>query len=582
MIVVRYRNLVVYLWAQEEDGAAHSAKCYILREKTQKNIRVFTRATIAPMPAKKFVVISFLGTTLDAGMAEKRWERWRPTVALAQHKRLHVDRLELLHQSRFEQLAHFIADDVKTVSPKTKVRTHAIEFNDPWDFEEVYSTMFDFVRGYTFNTETEEYFLNITTGTHVQQICSFLLTEAHYIPARLLQLSPPKHEQRGKEPGTFSLIDLDLSRYDRIAQRFALQKEESLDFLKSGIKTRNKPFNKLIEQIERVAVNSRAPILLMGPTGAGKSQLAKRIYELKKERRQVDGAFVEVNCATLRGDAAMSTLFGHKKGAFTGAMNDREGLLRSADKGILFLDEIGELGSDEQAMLLRALEEKSFYPVGSDREVQSDFQLIAGTNRDLRNDVVEKRFRDDLLARINLWSFDLPGLHKRNEDIEPNLEYELERFAERNNLQARFNTEAKRKYLSFAQSPEALWSANFRDLNASVTRMATLSVGGRITEEVVKEEIARLKRSWRTVSKGSYRAVLEEFFTEEEIEEIDLFDQVQLAAVIEICRDAKTLADAGRKLYAVTRNKKRNTNDSDRLAKYLLRFGLSWKKIAEE
>ena len=121
------------------------------------------------------------------------------------------------------------------------------------------------------------------------------------------------------------------------------------------------------------------------------------------------GAFVEVNCATLRGDAAMSTLFGHVRGSFTGALRDRPGLLRAADGGVLFLDEVGELGPDEQAALLRAIEEKQFLPLGADREVRSDFQLIAGTNADLAAAVRVGRFREDLLARINMWTFRLPG-----------------------------------------------------------------------------------------------------------------------------------------------------------------------------
>ena len=120
----------------------------------------------------------------------------------------------------------------------------------------------------------------------------------------------------------------------------------------------------LIETVERVAIRSAEPLLLTGPTGAGKSQLARRIFELKKLNNQLKGNFVEVNCATLRGDQAMSTLFGHKKGAFTGAVADRPGLLKSADGGVLFLDEVGELGQDEQAMLLRAVEEKRFLPLG--------------------------------------------------------------------------------------------------------------------------------------------------------------------------------------------------------------------------
>ena len=207
--------------------------------------------------------------------------------------------------------------------------------------------------------------------------------------------------------------------------------------------TQNAAFNRSIAEIEQVAIASRAPILLMGPTGAGKSQLARRIYELKHMRRQITGPLVEINCATLRGSMAMSTLFGHIRGAFTGAAGERPGLLRAANGGVLFLDEIGELGLDEQAMLLRALEEKRFLPVGSDREVESDFQLIAGTNRTLPTAVRVGQFREDLLARINLWTFRLPGLAKRREDIEPNLDYELARWAGETGTQIRFNREAR-------------------------------------------------------------------------------------------------------------------------------------------
>src|SRR5947209_13311024 len=146
----------------------------------------------------------------------------------------------------------------------------------------------------------------------------FLLTESDDCPAKLIQTSPPG--KRGREgPGTFEIIDLDLSKYDRIASRFQQEQREGVSFLKSGIATRNAAFNRLIARIEQVAINSRDPLLLVGPTGAGKSRLAKRIYELKQARHQVKGEFVEINCATVRGDGAMSTLFGHVKGPFTGA-----------------------------------------------------------------------------------------------------------------------------------------------------------------------------------------------------------------------------------------------------------------------
>ncbi len=110
--------------------------------------------------------------------------------------------------------------------------------------------------------------------------------------------------------------------------------------------------------------------------------------------------------------------------------------------------------------------------------VKSRFQLIAGTNRDLREEVAKGRFREDLFARINLWTFELPGLKDRREDIEPNLEYELERFAEREGNAVGFNKEARELFLSFARDPSTDWRGNFRDLNAAILRMGTLAPGG--------------------------------------------------------------------------------------------------------
>ena len=205
---------------------------------------------------------------------------------------------------------------------------------------------------------------------------------------------------------------------------------------------------------------------------------------------------MEINCATLRGDGAASALFGHVKGAFTGAQQDRGGLLRSADKGLLFLDEIGELGADEQAMLLKAIEEKNFFPVGSDKLVRSDFQLIAGTHRDLRQDVAAGQFREDLFARINLWTYELPSLAQRPEDIEPNIDYLLAQQSVEVGGKVSFNKEARQTYLRFAMSGEAQWQGNFRDLGASVLRIATLADGGRITDELVEQEIKRLQKLW--------------------------------------------------------------------------------------
>ncbi len=272
----------------------------------------------------------------------------------------------------------------------------------------------------------------------------------------------------------------------------------------------------------------------------------------------------------------MSTLFGHIKGSFTGASQDRKGLLVAADGGLLFLDEVGELGPDEQAMLLRALEEKRFSPLGSDKEVQSDFQLIAGTNRDLAAAVRTGHFREDLLARINLWTFRLPPLRERPEDIEPNLEYELEQHARKSGAKVSFNKEARAEFLAFAISKDALWKANFRDLNAAVNRMATMADGGRISVACVQEEIQRLRSAWHDPISTISSDGLDELLGPDRVASLDRFDRVQLADVVKVCRELPTLAEAGRALFSASREKKKTSNDSDRLRKYLASFDLNW------
>ena len=531
---------------------------------------------------KRKVVIGFLGTQLDAGQGKNRWEKWRPTVSLGMFEDFGADRIELLvDQRRFKTVVGQVLEDLRELSPDTELRVHDFRVADPWDFEQMYGGLYEFVRNYEFDMEHEDYLVHITTGTHVAQICWFLLTEARFVPGRLLQTSPPR-KQRAGEAGMHSIIDLDLARYDRIAQRFALESAETTSFLKSGIATRSPAFNRMIEQIERVAVRSRAPILLMGPTGAGKSMLARNLFDLKKNRHELKGRFVEVNCATLRGDGAGSALFGHVRGAFTGAQGERAGFLKSADQGLLFLDEIGELGLDEQAMLLRAIEDKRFPPLGGDKEVSSDFQLLAGTNRDLSQAVAEGRFRDDLFARLNLWTFYLPGLKERAEDIEPNLEFELERHARINGERVAFNREARERYLQFATSKEAVWPGNFRDLGASITRLATLSDHGRITVDGVEEEIGRLKRLWTGASGHANDAVdgLDlRTLLGDAADGLDRFDRVQLSDVVSVCRAARNLSEAGRVLFNVSRERKVSSNDADRLRKYLARFGLSFEQV---
>jgi transcriptional regulatory protein RtcR len=514
---------------------------------------------------KKNVVIGLLGTTIDrAQQRGDRWNRWRPSVAVCQHAELPVDRFELLVTTHGQQLADQVTADIATVA-ETQVVRHRLDFTDPWDFSEVYGKLGDFADSYRWHPDREDYYLHITTGTHVAQICLFLLCETRAMPGRLLQSSP------GRGPaGRLDVIDLDLAKYDRLAARFRARQHEGASLLKAGIATKNAAFNKLVDELEQVATRSRDPILLAGETGTGKTVLCRRIFELKRARQHLTGELVAVNCATLRGDTAMSALFGHARGAFTGAAEARGGFLKKAHGGLLFLDEIGELGADEQAMLLKAIEDKRFYPVGSDTEIASDFQLIAGTNRELATEVRAGRFRDDLLARLSLWTFTLPALRERPEDIAPNLEYELERVSATLGHRASFSKPARDAFLRFAL--EATWRANFRDFGAAIHRMATLGDGGRINEADVEAELARLRASWRGAPPDDLAALVGD-------RALDRFDRVQLADVVAVCRASPSLSAAGRTLFAASRQDKRIANDADRLRKYLARFGLSFEAL---
>lgn len=526
---------------------------------------------------RRTVVLGFLGTKLDSGRTEKRWERWRPTVGMFAHDEFVPDELELLtFNGECLALADQIVADIHSLRPAAEVRLHNLGVADAWSFQQVYAALHEFSKAYDFREDTD-YYVHLSTGTHVAQICLFLLTEARYLPARLLEtmmVRPGSVVEAWR--GRLEVIDLNLSTYDQLAKRFQVESVESQDLLKGGIVTRNTAFNALIGRLERVALKSAAPLLLTGPTGAGKSAMAQRVYELRTRRHLVAGNFVEVNCATLRGDNAMSALFGHKKGAFTGALMDRPGLLRTADKGTLFLDEIGELGLDEQAMLLRALEDKRFMPLGADKEITSDFQLLTGTNRDLSKEVAAGRFRADLLARINVWTFKMPGLADRTEDIEPNLDFELARMARELGTRITMTKEARERFMSFAV--KAAWPGNFRDLAACVSRLATLADRGRIGVDDVEFECQELQSAWGTAP-ASTAGIDPRIVALIGDRDLDQFDRVQLAVVLQVVTETGSMAEAGRVLFAVSRAEKSNPNDSDRVRKYLARFGLEYATV---
>jgi transcriptional regulatory protein RtcR len=334
------------------------------------------------------------------------------------------------------------------------VRLREVDFRDPWDFEEVYGAA-RLARTYPFTRSDEEYLVHITTGTHVRRSAVPAHRVAAFPGEAAADLAPPA--ARHREEGARGHLPHHRPRPLALRPpRQALRREqrESLAFLKSGIATRNAATSTASSSAS--SSWPRAPerrSCSRAPRARASLSSAARIYELRKPRGLVKGELVEVNCATLRGDGAMSALFGHVKGAFTGAASDRKGLLRKADGGVLFLDEIGELGLDEQAMLLRAIEEEVFCPWAATARCARSFSSSPAPTATSRRDVAAGRFREDLLARIHLWTFRLPGLRERSEDIEPNLDYELDRARRRLGTRVTMSREARERFLAFAAPP---------------------------------------------------------------------------------------------------------------------------------
>ena len=196
-----------------------------------------------------------------------------------------------------------------------------------------------------------------------------------------------------------------------------------------GLVGSSRALHRAFTQVERVARLSDLPVLLHGETGSGKELLAHAIHSL--DARRCDGPFVAVNCAAIAPALAETELFGHERGAYTGAHREKRGLVRAAHGGILFLDEVGELADELQGKLLRMLQERRVLPVGAEREQEVDVRVVAATHRDLATRVREGRFREDLYFRLAVLPIEVPPLRERREDIGELVDHVLARSSRR-------------------------------------------------------------------------------------------------------------------------------------------------------
>jgi len=268
---------------------------------------------------------------------------------------------------------------------------------------------------------------------------------------------------------------------------------------------------KLKEQILLVAP-SNASVLITGENGTGKELVARSIH-FHSQRK--DGPFVEVNCAAIPEELIESELFGHEKGAFTGAVSQRKGRFDLADGGTLFLDEIGDMSLKTQAKVLRILQEKKFERVGGTRTIEVDVRIVAATNKVLEDEIKAGKFREDLFYRLNVVPFTVPPLRERREDIPLLVEHFLELFCRREGLERKSVT------------PEALellkngsWPGNVRELKNVVERLVIMTPGRTITATHLPESVTYGETA-REAGGGRLDAVLERASLREAREEFE-------------------------------------------------------------
>ena len=286
------------------------------------------------------------------------------------------------------------------------------------------------------------------------------------------------------QQGVFSFLTKPVDKdalYKAIDEALAQQAPVSDDRWREAIVTRSPLMLRLLEQAHMVA-QSDVSVLINGQSGTGKEMLAQAIHAASPRNGK---PFVAINCGALPEQLLESELFGHAKGAFTGAVSARDGLFKTAGGGTLFLDEIGDMPQPLQVKLLRVLQERKVRPLGSDHDIEIDVRIISATHRDLPKAMKKKEFREDLFYRLNVVNLKIPALHQRTEDIPLLANHLLRQAAERHKPQIRsFSVDAMKRLMA------ASWPGNVRQLVNVIEQCVALSSSPVISDALVEQALS--------------------------------------------------------------------------------------------
>ena len=311
-------------------------------------------------------------------------------------------------------------------------------------------------------------------------------------------------------------------------------------------------FERVLDQAT-LAARSDARVLLTGESGTGKELLAAHLHA---ESPFANGPFVKVNCAAIPTELIESELFGHEKGAFTGATAARRGKFELADGGTLFLDEVGDLHAASQAKLLRVLQEGEFHRVGGEQAIKVSVRVISATNRDLQELVNQQKFREDLYYRLCVVPVRVPALRERREDIRALADYFLAEFCARNNFKSKFLDPEVAEQLE-----DHHWPGNIRELRNTVERMAILTRGDVLTAESIPVEI-RLSRGG-VAPKGNLREAKESAEREHILRALDEAKWNVSSAARALGMERTNLHKRIRALGITAKENKTNLTDND-------------------
>jgi Nif-specific regulatory protein len=265
-----------------------------------------------------------------------------------------------------------------------------------------------------------------------------------------------------------------------ITENIELRKELKKEYNFRNIVGKNEQVRKILEQINTVS-NTTASVLITGETGTGKEMIAKIVHFLSDRR---ENKFISVNSAAIPENLLESELFGYEKGAFTGAIGNKKGKFELADRGTIFLDEIGEMPLQLQSKILRALQEKEIEPLGSEKSTKIDIRIIAATNRDLKKMVDEKKFRADLYFRLNVITLHMPALRERKDDIPLLVDFFIKRYNELYGKQvASIDSAVEEIFMNYE------WPGNIRELENVIERAVIMAKGNLIDSSLIPDAI---------------------------------------------------------------------------------------------